>query len=173
MSSFFSEIGSGNQSSILPKFDSAAQISQREALILRTQALNDAAARQRCGDRLDWTERQTRLMATRLARAETAYIDQHLRPGPVMQPGPGAQTRSYEARVQELRAAFAATPDAKARCAQAEARTRALWLALERRIDRAERAQPEPSRHLSRDEFVTMRTPSSERTAPQREDKAR
>ena len=148
-----SEEGNGT---IVPAFDSATQISEREALRHRIERIADIDARRVCNQQLAYADEHISVARRSYWQAEQSYVDKKLKLDPVFELTLGSGERTYDERVAALRNEYARTPDGYMRSQRAEERRQRLWDNLVQTVAREEEKTRDPE--LSRDQFMKDRS---------------
>ena len=142
--------------SIIPAFDEARQISDKEALRLAISALCDPELRKTCQDRLAYAEEQSAILEQQILQKQTEYVDKHLKPYPELAPASSKMTRSYETQKQALEAEFLKTPEYIRMRERADRRIQELYENVTSILEQA--ASDTPRKVPSRQEFDESRS---------------
>ena len=141
--SFSKELDDKIQSLIVSHFAAAQQVSLRESLELQISWLQNAGDRQACRAHLTYAEEHVVLADRRYAHGEDGYIKKHLTPSNDHMPRPKWASPSYVARVDELRAAYRASPEGQTAAQERDQRKADLWIRALERVETARAAEVE------------------------------
>ncbi|WP_299500485.1 hypothetical protein [uncultured Roseobacter sp.] len=113
MGSFSFYGGGDDPGSIVPKFDSATQISDRDKLEFRISMIRDEEVRREQELALIMARGELRKIDREYFLAEIGYVDEHLKPDQTLTLDLGGKEASYEERVEQLKQWFTVTDEAK------------------------------------------------------------
>ena len=126
MVSFHSD-GGDNPDTIVPEFESAAQISERDQMLLRISLVKDADARRDFELKFVAAQDEERLQHERFKLARDAYVDHQIKNNLDLQLMPGGDHRSYEQRVTDLQKKFPHTIEAQGLAEDIEEQVKSKW----------------------------------------------
>ena len=156
MSSLTPEYRYKNTGRIVPEFESAKQTSREERLEFLASRIIDNDARRQAEIAVEATKRRLASLDARVARAETAYIDRHMKVEPAYELTPYGDAHDYSDKIKALRERFHDRPQTD-RLKQQVASVRDNSLtALEKIIQ--QQHEYERTHQISRDEFFRMRS---------------
>ncbi|WP_300029250.1 hypothetical protein [uncultured Roseobacter sp.] len=112
MSSFSSSGGGDDPRSIVPKFDSATQISDRDKLDFRISLIRDEDVRRELELALIAARGDLRKIDQEYFLAESGYVDERLKPDHTLTLDLGGTPASYEDRVNQLKRQFTTSEEA-------------------------------------------------------------
>jgi len=99
---YFHNDDGNNPNTIIPKFESARQISERDQMLLRIGLVKDHELRRDFELKFVAAQDEERVQHERFKLARDAYVDRQIKNNLDLQPMPGGDHRSYEQRVIDL-----------------------------------------------------------------------
>lgn len=114
MGSFASVGDRDNPNIIVPKFDSAAQISDRDKVEFRISLIRDEGVRREQELALVAARDDIKDLSQRYALKEAKFIDKNLKHDPSLTPSLGGSSPSYEERIENLKLQYANSEEALA-----------------------------------------------------------
>lgn len=114
MGSFASKGDEDSQNTIVTKFDSATQISDRDKVEFRISLIRDEDVRRDHELALVSARDDIKDVDQRYALAEARFIDQHLKHDPSLKLSLGGTELSYEGRVAQLKENYSQSEEASA-----------------------------------------------------------
>lgn len=145
-----------NTGRIIPEFDSAQQTSRMEKLEFQASRIIENDARRIAEITFRQVEERLEQLDARVARAETAYIDRHLKNEPAYEPTPYGDVPDYAGKIKELRERFHERPQTERLKQQIASARDSTLCALETTIRRQH--EYERTHQISRDEFFRTRS---------------
>ncbi|WP_299962295.1 hypothetical protein [uncultured Roseobacter sp.] len=160
MSSFSSDGGGNDPGSIVPKFDSATQISDRDKLEFRVSMIRDEEVRRGQEVALVTARGELKKIDQKYFLAESGFVDKHLKPDQTLTLDLGGTPASYEDRVNQLKRQFTTSQEAiilqDRRAEVADQHLAAMDKAVKEILNSQDRSTEKPiidlDKHKSRDQ---------------------
>lgn len=134
MTSFHNDDGN-NPNTIIPKFESATQISERDQMLLRIGLVKDADTRRDFELRFVGAQDEERLQHERFKLARDAFVDYQIKNSLDLQLMPGGDHRSFEQRVTDLQKKFPHTIEAQGLAEDIEEQVKSKWDRIDSALD--------------------------------------